>query len=129
MRTNREKLRIFLYVLTREHLPIGVIEKILQYHVEANPDHEPRFSSPQIASLVEDWAQRLIGDEPEPASITVLRRHTITRRLRDARQQLRDHFELDPDAMFASRLITEALAQLGAPAPGDSSCDEPTAGT
>jgi len=68
MRTPRERLLIFLCILTREHLPSGTIERILEDHVEGEErqHRKPVFSSPQVESLANDWADRLIGKE-EPA--------------------------------------------------------------
>jgi hypothetical protein len=120
----------FLYIVTLEHLPIGVIERILSDYVEPNQHVAPRFGNPRVESLAEEWTRRLIGDEPEPLPLLKQRLSIAIIKLREARQCLLDHSEpMGTDSLCAVRLIIDALEHLEKPAPEDSSCDEPTAGT
>lgn len=69
MRTPHERLQAFLYILVRDHLPIGVIDGILgSLRLRDLSDHEDQFTrKPMVKALASDWADRLIGkEEVEP---------------------------------------------------------------
>ena len=61
------KLQAFLYLLIRDHLPTGVVEKLLATVLELDrmagdgESLDPQFSSEQLADLVSDWAMDLAG--------------------------------------------------------------------
>ena len=50
----RNGLVEFLYVLGRDHLPLGVVNGIVQNHLADVPDLERVYSDPQL----EEWARR-----------------------------------------------------------------------
>lgn len=52
-------LTIFLYVLMRDHVPSGAIEKILQDHVAKAAGQRSVFSSPFLRDYAIDLARRL----------------------------------------------------------------------
>lgn len=68
MRTPHERLRAFLYILTRDHLPIGVIDGIIEaLRLRDMADLEDVCRrKPLVEALASDWADRLIGKE-DPA--------------------------------------------------------------
>ncbi len=49
------RLESFLYILGRDHLPLGVVEKILRDHVESTGDNNLVFTNEDLAK----WAQRV----------------------------------------------------------------------
>ncbi len=55
-------LIMFLYLLAREHLPTGVIERLIE-DVEMTCGKNVTFSSPQLAALAMDWKKRLVQRE------------------------------------------------------------------
>ena len=63
------KLQAFLYLLIRDHLPTGVVERILSEVGKLNLMIEddkyvvhPDFSSPQLADLAAEWAEDLVDE-------------------------------------------------------------------
>lgn len=66
MKTHRQTLRIFLYILARDHLLVSKVIDLLDdadRYLGIYPDE----GCPQLESLASDWADRLIGkEEPEP---------------------------------------------------------------
>lgn len=64
MRTPHERLQAFLYILTRDHLPTGVVDEIIQKYVAEEADHlNLDHCKPILKSVACDWADRLIGKE------------------------------------------------------------------
>lgn len=57
--TTADGLVAFLYVLARDHLPVGTIEMLLRDHVEKMNGQTPVFSSPHLEALAREWARRL----------------------------------------------------------------------
>ena len=53
------KLTQFLYILVRDHLPTGIVEKILEDHVSGK---RSEFSSKEVAALAKGWAKYLTED-------------------------------------------------------------------
>lgn len=53
-----DKLEAFLYILLRDHLPSGVVEKIMLEHVESNLT-EVTYSNEFGYAAAKDLAQRL----------------------------------------------------------------------
>lgn len=55
-RKSDKRLAVFLYLLARDHLPMGAIESLLR---EAEREGEPVFSTTTLASWALDSAKRL----------------------------------------------------------------------
>ena len=69
MRTPHERLQAFLYILTRDHLPVGVIDGIIEaLRLRDMADLEDVCRrKPLVEAVASDLADRLIGkEEPEP---------------------------------------------------------------
>ena len=58
-RPTEDRLARFLYLLARDHLPTGEIEKILAEHIESAD--VGMMSSGHLLKLAESWAERLRG--------------------------------------------------------------------
>ncbi len=63
------KLQAFLYLLVRDHLSTGVVEKLLaeirSMDLMIEDDKyvvHPEFSSPQLADLATEWAEDLVDE-------------------------------------------------------------------
>lgn len=54
-----EKLQSFLYILLRDHLPAGTVEKIALEHC-AHQSYS--FSNPYIADYAKELCTRLVGE-------------------------------------------------------------------
>lgn len=54
----RDRLVVFLYVLMRDEVVSGTVEKIMQDHVEGS-DSESSFSNPYLAAHAIELAKRL----------------------------------------------------------------------
>ena len=58
MHMKTDRLTAFLYLLTRDHLASGVIEKLL-VTVEGMNEPTTTYSCPHLAALAAEWADRL----------------------------------------------------------------------
>ncbi len=63
MRTPRGRLTILFYVLAMEHIPTGVIERIMSREVMKHPHMDPIFYSPLLKALAGDWVDQILGPE------------------------------------------------------------------
>ena len=54
-----DDLVCFLYVLTRDHLTSGVVEKILLDHIHKGKGQRVKYSCPHIEALARSWADEL----------------------------------------------------------------------
>jgi hypothetical protein len=52
----------FLYILMRDHIPAGVVEGIMQHHVDAPEGTLSELCNGYLASYAKDVAARLHGD-------------------------------------------------------------------
>ncbi len=60
------KLKVFLYLLTRDHLNTGAIENILNIVRQLDtPNVTYSFSSKQVAALAQSWAEELQEEEDD----------------------------------------------------------------
>ncbi|HEX9640544.1 MAG TPA: hypothetical protein VGB13_04450 [Candidatus Krumholzibacteria bacterium] len=62
-----ERLVCFLYILARDEVPAGAIERVLVHHVELGDksadlvkDCKRSYSSPRLEALAREWAQRIV---------------------------------------------------------------------
>jgi hypothetical protein len=55
--TNDELLVQFLYILLRDHLPAGIVEKIIVDHVNPCADMKVRYSN----EFLEGYARKIAG--------------------------------------------------------------------
>jgi hypothetical protein len=53
------KLQTFLYILLRDHLPFGEVEKIIADHIEAAAGLEMLFTEEKMAEYAASLAARL----------------------------------------------------------------------
>lgn len=60
--TQNHALASFLYVLMRDHLPIGIVESLVQDHAEKCDGKVPMFSNQHLAAYAYELAGR-IADE------------------------------------------------------------------
>ena len=55
---SENKLTVFLYILLRDHLPVGTVNTILKEQVRILGDQEPDFSDAELAAI----AKRVVKD-------------------------------------------------------------------
>jgi len=58
-----EALKTFLYVLMRDHLPVGVVEQIVTAHVEPGLPNLRQYSNSHLAANAQELADRICRDE------------------------------------------------------------------
>lgn len=59
-KTADQKLTTFLYILMRDYLPAGTVEKIMSEHVDLITDtNEAQFSNSHLQKIAEDVAHRM----------------------------------------------------------------------
>jgi len=67
-RLNLDPLAQFLYILTRDEVPVGVVEGILARHVDATRAQlEVTFSNPHLEAWARETAARLVDHGPSRA--------------------------------------------------------------
>ena len=57
-----ERVTLLFYLIARDHLPVGAIEKIITNHVENSAGKKIVFSSARLESMARDWTRRLLAD-------------------------------------------------------------------
>lgn len=71
-RRELDGLRVFLYVLVRDHLPFGTVEEIMLRHVDPSTGKPLVFSEHDQASWADGMAVRIV---PTPAQLKVDREY------------------------------------------------------
>ena len=58
-----EKLQAFLYLLARDYLPVGQVERLMESvrNLDREADVTPEFCSVPLADLAGDWSEELAG--------------------------------------------------------------------
>jgi hypothetical protein len=59
---NEDRLKTFLYILLRDELPAGVLERIMRDHVSMVDERRHTYSNLFLADYAENLARRLIKE-------------------------------------------------------------------
>lgn len=57
-----DKLVAFLYILLRDHVQPGAIERLIDDHIDGQNEPVSVYSNPHVLSYAEDIAARLRGE-------------------------------------------------------------------
>ena len=58
-----QRLKVFLYILLRDHLTSGYVEGIIKEHVNKIGDGGIDFTNSHLAEYSEDLVERILEDE------------------------------------------------------------------